>query len=60
MQFSGGGGIVAGGGAERGILEESTARGSACGHSIGRNNDEIEEEANQVAGKCLWRKDVGM
>ncbi len=22
---------------------------SACGHSIGRKNDEIEEEANQVA-----------
>jgi hypothetical protein len=46
---------MGGGGAERGILEVAR-RAVSIGDSIERNNDEIEEEANQVAGKCLWRK----
>jgi hypothetical protein len=49
--------VGGGGGAERGILEERTV---SFGDSIGGSNDEAEETANQVAGKCLWRNEVGM
>jgi hypothetical protein len=44
-----------GGGAERGILKV-VRRAVSIEDSIERKNDEVEEEANQVAGKCLSRK----